>query len=292
MIDKTAGPRVSVNYELADNLWLTDIDAGDLEDAVINLVINAKDAMQGKGRLDISVYSEMIDEAKASHLFGYSAGDYVVICVSDSGTGISKEVQQRMFDPFYSTKEKGKGTGLGLSLVHGFVRRSHGYLNVVSEPGDGATFYIYLPRSLKDKLSELDRGEKDALPTGTETILVVDDEVELIEVAVVYLSDLGYRVLQASDSKQAMALLQGSEKIDLLFSDIIMPGKDGYELSDAALKLRPKIKILLVSGYTPEDRDLSKAARRLADRRLAKPYTKAELAQRIRWELDGEKKND
>ncbi|MES0326554.1 MAG: PAS domain S-box protein [Gammaproteobacteria bacterium] len=293
MIEKTAGLKIGVNYGLEHDLWLTDIDTGDLEDAVINLVINAKDAMQGKGRLDISVYNEMVDEDKASYMLGSRAGDYVVLCVSDSGSGISKDVQQRMFDPFYSTKEKGKGTGLGLSLVHGFVRRSHGYVDVVSELGAGTAFYIYLPRSVKDKLKGLDSGVKDVLPTGTETILVVDDEPQLVEVATIYLGDLGYRVLQAVDTKQAMAFLQDSEKIDLLFSDIIMPGSmDGFGLSDAALRLRPEIKVLLVSGYTPEDSSISKEAKKLSDKRLAKPYSKTELAQRIRLVLDGEQKND
>ncbi|MCK5262168.1 MAG: PAS domain S-box protein [Gammaproteobacteria bacterium] len=293
MIDKTAGLRVNVNYGLADELWLADIDAGDFEDAVINLVINAKDAMQEEGRLDISVYNEIINEDKASAMPGCTAGDYVVLCISDSGSGISKEVKQRMFDPFYSTKEQGKGTGLGLSLVHGFVRRSHGYLEVVSEPGMGAAFYIYLPRSTKDKSNGQDRGVKDELPTGTETILVVDDEAQLVEVAAIYLGDLGYQILQATGTKQAMAFLQGNEKIDLLFSDIIMPGgMDGYDLSEAAMRLHPGIKVLLVSGYVPEDSDLSNDARRLADQRLTKPYTKIELAQRVRLVLDGEQKND
>ena len=293
MIEKTAGPKIGVNYGLEQDLWLTDIDAGDFEDVIINLVINAKDAMQGKGRLDISVYNEMVDEDKALYMRGSGAGDYVVLCISDSGSGISKDVQQRMFDPFYSTKEKGKGTGLGLSLVHGFVRRSHGYVDVVSEPGAGAAFYIYLPRSVKDKLKGLDSGVKDELPTGTETILVVDDEPQLVEVATIYLGDLGYRVLQATDTKQAMAFLQDSEKIDLLFSDIIMPGSmDGFDLSDAAVRLRPEIKVLLVSGYTPEDSGISKEAKKLSDQRLAKPYSKTELARRIRLVLDGEQKND
>ena len=291
MIEKTVGPRIDVHYGLEHDLWLTDIDSGDLEDAVINLVINAKDAMQGKGRLDISVYNEMVDEDKASYMLDSSAGDHVVLCVSDSGSGIGKDVQQRMFDPFYSTKDKGKGTGLGLSLVHGFVRRSHGYIDVISESGAGTTFCLYLPRSVKDKLKNLDGGTKDVLPTGTETILVVDDEPKLVEVATIYLGDLGYRVLQATGTKQAMAFLQGSEKIDLLFSDIIMPGKmDGFDLSDAALRLRPEIKVLLVSGYTPEDSVISEQAKSLADQRLAKPYSKIELAQGVRLILDGERK--
>ncbi|MDH5387697.1 MAG: PAS domain S-box protein [Gammaproteobacteria bacterium] len=293
MIDKTAGLNIGVNYELEHDLWLTDIDAGDLEDAMINLVINARDAMQENGRLDISVYNEIVDEDKASYMHGSSAGDYVVLCVSDSGSGISKDVQQRMFDPFFTTKEKGKGTGLGLSMVHGFVRRSHGYVDVVSESGAGTTFYIYLPRSDKDELNVLDSKLKVVLPTGTETILVVDDEPQLVEVATIYLSELGYRVLQATNSKQAMTFLESGEKIDLLFSDIIMPGgKDGYELSTAALQLHPKIKILLVSGYTRGGSDLSKDLRLLASKRLAKPYSKLELAQRVRFEIDGEENNE
>ena len=293
MIEKTAGMKIDVYYEIADDLWLSDINAGDFEDVVINLVINAKDAMQGVGRLDFSAYNITLDKNKASTMPGVDAGDYIVLCISDSGPGISKEVQQRMFDPFYTTKEKGKGTGLGLSLVHGFVRRSHGYVDVVSELGSGAAFYIYLPRSAEVKLNGQDAGVKDALPTGIETILVVDDEVQLVEVAAIYLGELGYRILQATGTKQAMAILQGSEKIDLLLSDIIMPGNmDGFDLSDAALRLRPEIKILLVSGYTPEDSGLSKEAKYLADRRLAKPYSKTELAQSVRLVLDGEQKND
>ena len=289
MIEKTAGLKINVNYKMADKLWLTDIDSGDFEDAIINLVINAKDAMQGNGNIDILAYNEVLSENKASYLLGCKAGDYVVLCVSDSGSGISKEVRQRIFDPFYSTKDKNKGTGLGLSMVHGFVRRSHGGIDVRSELGVGTAFYLYLPRSVNNKLDNLGGEMEETIPVGNETILVVDDEPQLVDVASIYLSDLGYKVLQATDTDQAMSFLQGDEKIDMLFSDIIMPGgKDGYELSADALALRPGIKVLLVSGYTPENDTLSTDARHLAAMRLSKPYGRAELAQRVRLVLDDE----
>ena len=289
MIENTAGLKIKVNYNLADKLWLTDIDSGDFEDAIINLVINAKDAMQANGNIDIIAYNEVLSENKASYLLGCKAGDYVVLCVSDSGSGISQEVRQRIFDPFYSTKDKGKGTGLGLSMVHGFIRRSHGGIDVRSELGVGTTFYLYLPRSVNNKLENSGDEMKEVVPVGTETILVVDDEPQLVDVASIYLSDLGYKVLQATDTDQAMAFLQGDEKIDMLFSDIIMPGgKDGYELSGDALDLRPGIKVLLVSGYTPENDTLSTDAKHLAAMRLSKPYGRAELAQRVRLVLDEE----
>ena len=291
MIEKTAGLKVKVNYKLADELWLTDIDSGDFEDAIINLVINAKDAMQADGNIEILAYNEVLSENKASYLLGCKAGDYVVLCVSDSGSGMSKEVQQRIFDPFYSTKDKDKGTGLGLSMVHGFIRRSHGSIDVRSELGVGTAFYLYLPRSVNNKLESFGDEMKEVVPVGTETILVVDDEPQLVDVASIYLSDLGYKVLQATDTEQAMAFLQGDEKIDMMFSDIIMPGgKDGYELSEDALALRPAMKVLLVSGYTPENDTLSTDARHLAAMRLSKPYGRAELAQRIRLVLDEEDK--
>lgn len=294
MIEKSAGMDVDVYYELGDNIWSVDIDSGDFEDAVINLVMNARDSINGKGVVIFTLYNTSIDKYKARKTPGGKKGEYVVLCISDTGSGFSKETKERMFDPFYTTKEKGKGTGLGLSMVHGFVRRSQGFIDVVSHPDiPGASFYVYLPRSINNTNNTNNTNKacnklSKAMSTGSEVILVVDDEEQLVEVATIYLSDLGYKILQATGIEPALAILQSDEKIDLLFSDIIMPGSmDGIDLAEAAMELRPEIKVLLASGYNPYNTDHGSMENSLNCKRLNKPYNKTEVAQAVRTLLDG-----
>ena len=290
IIEKAAGMEVSVFYNLCDDLWSTDIDAGDFEDVVINLILNAKDAMAGEGEINFNLCNTTIDENKAREIPGGKEGDYVVLCISDTGIGIGKEQRERMFDPFYTTKEKGKGTGLGLSIVHGFFRRSKGFIDVISRPViSGTAFYLYLPRSVKDNKKVDSRGTSETIPTGTETILVVDDEVELVMVATNYLEALGYKVLQATGIEPALAILQSDENIDLLFSDIIMPGDmDGIGLAAVAKQLKPEIKVLFVSGYNPNTTEQGSRENHMSSMRLNKPYTRVTVSQAVRKLLDGE----
>ncbi len=289
VIEKTAGVEIEIFYDFDDDIWLTDIDLGEIEDALINLVINARDAIDGKGRIDFTLRNKTIDCDKPNGIPDGREGDYVVLCISDTGCGIDKESQERIFDPFYTTKEKGKGTGLGLSMVHGSIRRSKGFIDVVSPyNGSGSAFYLYLPRSEKKTEDRYISEASEALPTGTETILVVDDEVDLVEVATFYLADLGYKVLQATGIEQAISILQSDERIDVLFSDIIMPGGiDGIGLSEVAKELRPEIKILLVTGYNPNDTSSNALAKQTRSMCLNKPYNRADVSRALKTVLEG-----
>ncbi len=218
-----------------------------------------------------------------------------MISVSDTGTGMTDEVIEKAFEPFFTTKDQGKGTGLGLSMVYGFVQRSGGHLKIYSEVGEGTTFHIYLPRAHEEAAGDEETIDiLDGLPSrGSETILVVDDEEELADVAVTILGSLGYKTFSANDGKQALKILEDHQDIDLLFSDVIMPGGlDGYKLALAALKIHPALKILLTSGFTrrreEHANEKNAATAALAGNLLGKPYNRSELARAIRRTLDKE----
>lgn len=283
---------IRIETDLADNLWLVDVDTAELEDMILNLAINARDAMPEGGVLAIGTANKVFDDEYVRRHPGSLAGECIMISMSDTGTGMSQEIREKIFDPFFSTKETGKGTGLGLSMVYGFVQRSGGFIMVYSEPGEGTSFGIFLPRA-QERASEAAAGvvADQEFPRGTETVLVVDDEASLIDLATELLEDLGYQTLYAIDGQKALDLIKINQDIDLLFSDVIMPGGlDGYDLTLAALKERPSLKVLLTSGFTgrrgklqnSEDETVS----RLATNLLSKPYTLSELAMAIRRTLD------
>ncbi len=284
---------VKVESSLAANLWLVDIDPADLEDMILNLAINARDAMPGGGVLKIETANKVLDDNYVKHIPGARPGDYVMISVADTGVGMTKDVSEKIFDPFFTTKDPGQGTGLGLSMVYAFVKRSGGFIKVYSETGLGAAFHVFLPRAL-EKTSDLATPEHVVLPEtcyGTETVLVVDDEDFLVELAVTHLESLGYRTLVARDGEQALKMLEIHPDIDLLFSDIIMPGKiDGYHLAQAAMRGYPSLKVLLTSGFAKNRsrfiKGRDKAIARLATDLLSKPYTLEELATAVRHTLD------
>lgn len=289
LIAKSVTASIQVKTHLADDLWPINIVPGDLEDAILNLSLNARDAMPNGGLLVIETANKQLDAHYVQHNPTASAGDYVMISVSDTGTGISKEVRKKIFDPFFTTKEQGKGTGLGLSMVYGFLQRSAGHIQLYSEPGQGSTFHLYLPRAI-DEHEEKANSEHIELPRGNEMILIVDDEEGLVETAEEYLQQLGYQTCVASNAKQALEILSTTEGIDLIFSDVVMPDIDGFDLAFAALKRLPTIKILLTSGFTPKRLELAAGERdvylKVSNTLLGKPYNRNELALAIRRTLD------
>ncbi len=294
LLTKSLTVTVNITHYLADDLWLTEVDPGDLQDAILNLSINAHNAMPDGGALVIETANKVLDENYVEQNPGSTAGEYVMLSFGDTGAGMTEEVKEKALEPFFTTKEAGQGSGLGLSMVYGFIRRSGGHIHIYSEPGKGTTVRLYLPRVLED-LENHDKGNiETGIPCGDETILVVDDEEALAEIAVIYLNDLGYKTLTASSGMQALRVLAENGDIDLLFSDVIMPGDmDGYQLAVEAQKNQPSLKVLLSSGFTRKKEETSNGDgpryAELARCLLTKPYDKAELATAIRKALDVER---
>lgn len=286
-------PSINVETLLADDLWPVEVDPGDLEDAILNLSLNARDAMPQGGALIIESANKVLDENYVKTNPSATTGDFVMISVSDTGAGMTDEVMENLFEPFFTTKGPGRGTGLGLSMVYAFVQRSKGFIKVYSEPGEGTTFYLFFPKareSTADATTSDDIAEQE-FPRGTETVLIVDDEELLIDLAVTHLEDLSYRTFTASNGEQALEILEANQDINLLFSDIILPGEiDGYHLALSAMKVRPGLKVLLTSGFTAKRESLineeDEAVSGLAANLLSKPYTLFELATAIRRTLD------
>lgn len=285
MISRSITPQIETGYQLDAALWTVEADAGELQDALLNMAINARDAMPEGGRLQIETRNVTLDKAAAAVNPEARAGDFVRIRVGDTGEGMDEATLQRLFEPFFTTKPKGKGTGLGMAMVYGFVKRYKGFLTVQSEPGKGTIIDLFLPRSESDDTAPAeDAGQAGALPRGDETLLIVDDEADLLELAGHYLADLGYRTLCAENAAGALDLLRKHEDIALLFSDIVMPGgMNGYELAKQARALRPEIKVLLTTGFSQEQQqDVDGQPLSV----LTKPYQQAELAACVRTLLD------
>lgn len=278
-------PQVEVKHVLAEDLWPTKIDPGDFEDALLNLILNARDAMGGRGKLTIETRNSVLDESYCALNPDVTPGEYVELAISDSGEGIPLALQDRIFEPFFTSKAQGKGTGLGLAMVFGFVNRSSGNIKLYSEPGIGTTFRIYLPHSEEEEktLSESDK-QTESVPRGHETILVVDDEKSLLELVNETLQRQGYKVLTASNGAQALSKLTDDKANDiaLLFSDVVMPGgMNGYELAEQATAKRPELKVLLTSGFT-EKAIARNGQSRFNANLLSKPYMQRDLVMRMR----------
>ena len=251
LLQRTLGETIQVSLACADGLWTTRCDPHQLESSILNLIINARDAMPRGGRLSIATRNTQLDTAYSKRHRDVAPGDYICIGVSDSGEGMNADVVARAFEPFFTTKPIGQGTGLGLSMVYGFTRQSAGHTRIQSEPGHGTTVELYLPRSLgeSDALTETSAAPAPAPAAQQQLVLVVEDDADVRRVVVDVLQDMGYRVLEAGDGARGLALLQQADHVDLLLSDIGLPGIDGRQLADAARRLRPQLKVLLMTGY-------------------------------------------
>jgi signal transduction histidine kinase/ActR/RegA family two-component response regulator len=284
MLRRTLGEHIEIELIRGAGLWNAMVDAGQLESALLNLCLNARDAMLSGGRLTIETANMSLDQAYADRFPDVTAGQYVMLAVSDTGNGIAPEHLAKVFEPFFTTKPKGKGTGLGLAMVYGFVKQTGGHVNVYSEPGQGTTVKLYLPRAVGDARAPEPAPER-GIVGGHESILVVEDDELVRRYAVNELHALGYHVLAADSGKAALALLERHPNVDLLFTDVVMPGgMSGRDLADAARQRWPQLKVLYTSGYT-ENAIVHHGRLDPGVVLLAKPYRRAELARAIRVAL-------
>jgi signal transduction histidine kinase/CheY-like chemotaxis protein len=289
LLRRTIGEDVRVESVLAGGLWRASIDANQLENALINLCVNARDAMPGGGKLTIETANAHLDDGYAATHDEVTPGQYIMVSVADSGTGMPPDVVARAFDPFFTTKGVGKGTGLGLSQVFGFVKQSRGHVKIYSEPGEGTIIKIYLPRHYgADATGSYIIPAADSLPRaqGEEIILLVEDEERVRHMSVDSLRELGYTVVQASDGEQALEMLTIQPRIDMLFTDIVMPGINGRILADRAREARPGLKVLYTTGYT-RNAIVHNGMLDAGVAFLAKPFTLDQLATKVRHVLDG-----
>jgi len=284
-MERLLRPLIGENIELVTRLspetGHTRADAGQLEQVIMNLVVNAKDAMPEGGKLTVQSSDVTVRQNFREHRL-IQPGRYAVISVADTGLGMDKETQSRIFEPFFTTKEKGKGTGLGLSTVYGIVKQSNGYVFVQSEVGAGTTFYVYLPRveESAEELSPVKAPQKEA--GGCETVLLVEDEDSVRELVRVTLASRGYKVLEAENGECGLHLAEDfTGHIDILITDVVMPGMGGRELAKKLLSLRPGISVLYLSGYT-EDAVITQGTLGPSNAFLQKPFTLQNLAKKVR----------
>jgi signal transduction histidine kinase/CheY-like chemotaxis protein len=285
---RTLGVNIELELVSATGLWAVEVDRSQMESAILNLVVNAKDAMAGTGKLTIETSNSFIDELYSKQNAQIPVGQYVQIAVTDTGSGMPKEIQEKAFDPFFTTKEPGQGTGLGLSQVYGFVRQSGGHVKIYSEEGQGTTIRILLPRSHANVM--VDQIKEDAVTLvgslGSETVLVVEDESDVRSYLVESLRDLNYRVREAPDGSSALALFDSDPfRIDLLLTDIVMPGINGRQLADELGHRQPGLEVLFISGYA-RDAIVHQGRLDAGVSMLQKPLTQATLAEKIRDILD------
>jgi signal transduction histidine kinase/ActR/RegA family two-component response regulator len=285
LIKRSAGEAVAVKSQLNPGLWPCNIDPAQFETALLNVIVNAREAMPEGGTLTITTENVTLQREETATIGEVEPGPFVTISVSDTGRGMSGDVARRAFEPFFTTKEIGTGSGLGLSQVYGFVKQSGGHVAISSEVDRGTTVRIYLPRA--GRLPDFVEPSKEAPPRlkGSETVLVVEDDQDVLDVAVAALTDLGYRILIAHDGHEALRILERDEPIDLLFTDIVMPsGINGVEVAREARRLRQDIKVLLTSGYSTHAlaSEFGAAAEFAI---ITKPYRQTELAEHIRRAL-------
>ncbi len=283
LIQRTVGPGIRLETVFGIGTWPILCDPNQLESAILNLCINARDAMPDGGRLTIETANSLVDTANA-RARDMQAGQYVAICVTDTGAGMSPQVLARAFDPFFTTKPTGQGTGLGLSMVYGFAKQSGGQVRLYSEVGHGTTVRLYLPRHTGDMNEEVDPQRRELVPhaEADETVLLVDDEATIRMVVTDVLTELGYSVIEASDSAAGLRVLQSDVRIDLLITDVGLPGGlNGRQMADAAREKRPGLKVLFITGYA-ENAVIGSGRLHPGMHVLAKPFAMEQLASRIK----------
>jgi CheY-like chemotaxis protein/two-component sensor histidine kinase len=286
LLRPTLGEHVEIESMLEDDAWTAMVDPNQLTTAVVNLAINARDAMPQGGRLTLETGNVYLDESYTHVHQDVAPGPYVMIAVSDTGTGIPAAIRDKVFEPFFTTKGTGKGTGLGLSMVYGFVKQSAGHIKIYSEEGHGTTIKIYLPRAGHDATQTLEASASTAIEGGSETIMVVEDDDLVRNYVVAQIRSMGYTPLAAANAAEALKLIDDGAPFDLLFTDVIMPGSmNGRGLADEAVKRRPSLKVLFTSGYT-ENAIVHHGRLDPGVLLLAKPYRKSDLARMIRTALD------
>jgi len=249
MLRRTLGEHIQLTTQISGDLWPTLTDANQLENAILNLVINARDAMPDGGRLRIVTANDTVFAAKSRGEHEITPGDYSVVSVIDTGVGMTPDVLGKVFEPFFTTKPIGQGTGLGLSMIYGFVKQSHGHARVASEPGKGTTVSLYLPRHV-GPLTEGPASPMRRAPSGEgETVLLVEDDSSVRLLIGEVLRDLGYACIEASDGQSAMPILISDTRLDLMITDVGLPGMNGRQLAEIARQHRPGLKVLFVTGY-------------------------------------------
>jgi signal transduction histidine kinase len=286
LLTRTLGEQIAIETVLGAGVWQVEADPGQLENAILNLCVNARDAMPNGGRLTVETSNTYVDDVFAKE-YAIPPGQYTLVAVADSGVGMSAEVMARAFDPFYTTKEVGKGTGLGLSQVYGFVRQSGGHVKIYSEVGVGTTVKVYLPRHYGE--AQTAEGEITAISSyrgsKSEIVLVVEDEERVRTISVEALRDLGYTAIGASNAHEALQLFDSGLGISLLFTDVIMPAMSGRELANGLRQRHPNLKVLYTTGYTRNalvHNDVLEPGTSL----LTKPFSIDELATKVRQMLD------
>ena len=286
MLQRIIGEHIELEISLTPDLWPVKADPAQLEQVIINLAVNASDAMPESGRLTVETTNVFIDAAFAMDHLDAQPGEHVLLLVKDTGIGMSEEVQKHMFEPFFTTKEVGKGTGLGLATVFGIVKQSNGYIWVNSEPGQGTTIKIYLPRVADTHSNSFVYNMIPTLPLGMETILLVEDETIVRELAARVLRQQGYTVLEVVNGTEAVQLVKAyDQKIHLLVTDVVMPHMHGKALAEQLKVLRPGVKILFTSGYTHFSL-IQRGVLKADDMFIQKPFSPGELTRRVRQVID------
>jgi CheY-like chemotaxis protein len=286
LLRSTLGEQVRIETISAGGLWTLEADANQLENAILNVAINARDAMLEGGKLTIETANTFLDDNYVTQHPEITSGQYVMIAISDSGVGMDAATMARAFDPFFTTKPAGTGTGLGLSQVFGFVKQSGGHIKIYSEIGAGTTVKIYFPRSV----SRAEAENKPAVPTirggsPTEVILVVEDDPLMRKMSTEALRELGYTAVHSSSAMQALKILGDREDIILLFTDIVMPEVNGKKLADEAVRQRPELKVLYTTGYT-QNAIVHGGLLDPGVQLISKPFTLEQLANKVRLVLD------
>jgi signal transduction histidine kinase len=286
LLHRTLGETIELENVISPRLWPVEVDQNQLESAILNLAVNARDAMPNGGKLTIETANTALDESYSARDAEVIPGQYVMLSISDDGEGMSNGTLARAFEPFYTTKEVGRGTGLGLSMVYGFVKQSRGHVTIYSEEGQGTTVKIYFPRFFGEiVLTEDDELQQSPSASRDEVILVVEDNSEVRSYSVDVLTELGYKVLEAADAATALRILERAARVDLLFTDVVLPGENGRLLADRALAIRPDLRVLFTTGYS---RNAIVHQGRLDSHvhLISKPFTFEQLATKVRDVLD------